>query len=334
MAWHGLTEIVPDLSLENNWLKTWDIQPQPLMLKGPDVLNVPGEVATTEPSLIETGFALLTATDNPSITIGVPFNPNSYRPITNAEFLQLLKDSTEGIEGNKLVSIGSVRNRGRVFASFQTAELTEFVAGGRQFKPFLNFGNGHDKSSVLWANTSNICTVCDNTFSMNLAEVEQAVVQAVNARHTKNIALRLPEIGAMIRHANQMQQNFALAFETLSSTQIGEASAEAILTGFVAREESDKLSTRAKNIIARLMDLFRGGRGNKGQTLADLFSAVTEYYTHENAGNSKNPRRQFQSAEFGTGNARKQEFWKLVNSSDDMQKMIEAGAKIVTAEAK
>jgi len=314
MAWHGLTEIVENLSLENCCLAMWDIIARILTL----------------PDGTPTRFAILGATDDPSITIGVPFDPTTYRPISNAEFLQLLKDSTEGIDGCKLVSIGSVRNRGRVFASFQTQELAAYKAGGRTFKPYLNFGNGHDKSSVLWANTSNTDTVCDNTFSFNLAQVVRDVCDSFTARHTKGIALRLPEIGELIRNANILQTNFAMAFEKMSETIIDATTAERLFAGFVVNnDEAETLSTRARNIVARLLDLFHGGRGNKGQTLGDLFSAVTEYYTHENAGNTNNPWKQLNSAMFGNGQQRKADAFRLLQRDDEREALVALGARLL-----
>jgi hypothetical protein len=320
MAWHGLTEIKEDLSLDNNWLNAWDIQAQPLVLQqfaGGDGISDP------ESRIIETKFQILTATDDPSIVIGVPF-ADSYRPITNAEFLQLMKNATKDT-GAKLISVGSVRNRGRVFASFEVEKLGEYKAGGRVFKPYINFGNGHDKSSALWANTSNIATVCDNTFSMNLNKVEEAAVEAVRQRHTKHVMLKLPELGAILNNAVKAQQDFAVAFEDLATRHVTGAVAERLLVGFIV--EGDKLSVRSKNIVARLMDLFRTGRGNHGESLADLFSAVTDYYTHENAG--KNAARQFASSEFGTGAERKQSFFQILTNPIRLGKTEERGGKIL-----
>jgi hypothetical protein len=317
MAWHGLTEVREDLSLDNNWLAQWDIQAMPLQIAPDDALSME--------HLIDTPFSILTATDDPNIVIGVPFNPESYRPITNAEFLQLLKEATADTRA-KLISIGSVRNRGRVFASFQIEKLETYKAGGRTFKPYLNFGNGHDKSSVLWANTSNNCTVCDNTFQMNLADTERRVVEAVRQRHTKNIAVRLPAIGAVVKQAIESNRSFAMAFEAMAGTAISELRAERILTGFVVNQGP---STRAHNIINRLMELFRSGRGNSGKTLADLFSGVTEYYTHESAGSDKNPSRQFVSSEFGASSDRKKSFFAILTNPAARDKTEKLGADIL-----
>ncbi len=329
-AWHGLTEIVPDLSLDNNWLAQWDIDQRPLFIHDGSEVGFGGEIRN-----INTGFNILVATDDPSITIGVPFNPNSYVPIRNAEFLRLMKGATEGIDGMKLVSVGSVRNRGRVFASFETQDLDTYVAGGRTFKPYLNFGNGHDKSSVLWTNTSNICTVCDNTFSMNLADVEKQITKSgARVRHTKNVVAKLDDLALVIRMANQAQVNFAMAFEAMADQKITDENAEKFLFGFVhntdlSEKESKQLSTRVRNIVGRIMELFRNGKGNNGQNLADLFSGGTDFYTHENAGNGKNPMKQFTSSEFGSGADTKRRMFELLSEPVKVEDMIAKGAKLL-----
>ena len=316
MAWHGLTEIKEDLSLENNWLTQWDVQPEKL------ATTVDGVVAPTD-------FSILTPTDGVPITIGVPFKPESYRFVTNAEFLQLMKDATEGVEGVKLTSVGSIRNRGRVFASFETMKLAEYEAGGRTFKPYLNFGNGHDKSSCLWANTSNTCTVCDNTFEMNLQKVEDEVIKhSARMVHRKHVIAKLPELALVIRQAVQAQENFAAAFEAMAGINIPAVQAEQAFFGFVVLSDERSISTRAKNIVARLMELFRTGKGNSGKTLADMFQAVTDYYTHENAGNGKNPWKQFASGQFGAGSSAKQDFY-LNAAGDRLASLIERGAKLL-----
>lgn len=338
MGWHQLTDVKLDLSLDNCWLSKWDIRQVPLVTVNQQSTNEPfGLVDSPSMACRNTGFSILEATDDPSIIIGVPFNPNSYVPITNAEFLRLMKGATEGVDGMKLVSVGSVRNRGRVFASFETQDLDTYVAGGRTFKPYLNFGNGHDKSSVLWTNTSNICTVCDNTFSMNLADVEKQITKSgARVRHTKNVVAKLDDLALVIRQANQAQVNFAMAFEAMAEQPMTDERAERLFIGFVhntdlSEKESKTLSTRVRNIVGRLMDLYRNGKGNNGANLSDMFSAITDYYTHENAGNGKNPLKQFTSSEFGSGADTKRRFFDIVTADgqDGMENMIAKGAKLL-----
>lgn len=31
-AWHGLTQVNPDMSMDNNWLRTWDYESRPVLV--------------------------------------------------------------------------------------------------------------------------------------------------------------------------------------------------------------------------------------------------------------------------------------------------------------
>ena len=312
-AWHGLTTIREGMSLDKNWLREWDVVCVPVFLEGGK--RIP--------------FEQIVCSDNPELLIGAPFNPETYKPITNADFLKMIGDAVSGT-GHKLTSIGSVRNRGRTFASFEIEKLEAFTAGGRQFMPYLNFGNGHDKSSVLWANTSNICTVCDNTFTFNLFAVENKESQGMKlrTRHTVNATARLPEMSKLVGEAIGVQREFAAAFESLATIQVGIDSARKVFAGFVNAPDQSVLTDHSEKVTNRLSELFKSGRGNKGQTRADMFQAVTEFYTHENS-RRKDAQAQFMSSEFGDGLRRKHEFWDIVRDESKMEKMEKRGESLL-----
>lgn len=321
-AWHGLTEIFAGLSLKDNWLRTWEIISVPLWMRLSDLQNL--GIAAADHRQIAS--MQLVGSDN-GIAIGKPFE-ESYRQLTNVEFLGMLEAAMAGTQ-HKLTSIGTVRNRGRRFASFELVRLGSYTAGGRKFDPFLNAGDGLDKSSELWWNTSATCTVCDNTFSMNLDDVRQSL------RHTKNIMVRVPDMAAKIDAAVGVHYEFATAFEALATQPVSHEAAQRIYTGFVAPAGTEKLSTRSLNTVDELVNLFQGGRGNVGQSRADLFSGATDYYTHANSGKTGANRlaRQFDSSEFGSGADRKADFWKLVNSDEDMAAAEERGLVLLKKSA-
>ena len=150
MGWHKLTEIDPDLNLKSNWLRDWDIQE--VQLQTAEGLEVP--------------YKILTGTDDNKI-IGKPY-AKTYTPVTNVQFLDMVQEAISGVKGAVVESVGSVCNRGRVFVSISIKGMDKFVVGKREFMDYLNFGNGHDQSCAVWANSSNICTVCNNTFTSNL----------------------------------------------------------------------------------------------------------------------------------------------------------------------
>lgn len=323
-AWHGKTVIRPDLSLDNNQLNNWDLVETPLFFAG------------DKPA----GFSILQCSDKPELAIGAPFNPLTFKPITNKDFLQLVRDSISGT-GHKVTSVGSVRNRGRVFVSIELISMEKFKAAGRDFSAYLNFGNGHDKSSVLWVNTSNTCTVCDNTFSANLFTVEAKDSTAtqtddikVRVRHTKNAAMKLPALATLIDKAVGVQAEFALELDKL--TKVAVDNPQGLFAGFLGRKITEEnvvkgLSTRAINTSLRLTTLFKSGdKGNRGENMTDAFSAVTDYYTHESSG-GENTMRQVLSSEYGAGQVAKADFWNVCRNPDMTAKMVDRGVKLIAA---
>jgi hypothetical protein len=311
MGWHGKTHVVPEITLDNNWLTRWEIVPQLLEKKGKP-----------------TKWAILECSDIPDLEIGQPYNPETFKPVDNKAFLELVRASIAGTE-HEIVSVGSVRNRGRVFLSLKLNGMETFEAGGRKFSSFLNFGNGHDRSSVLWANTSNTCTVCDNTFSINLFSVENAASNPsqvsdnsddiqLRQRHTKNVTMRLPAMATLIDKAVGVQGEFQVAFEALSKIPFTSIQATKLFTGFIGRKSTgEKLSSRSTNTVNRLVGLFENGKGNTGQSRADAFSAATDYFTHYSSGNGSNPMRQFLSSEYGVGQQSKTELWNILADEDE-----------------
>ncbi|NJO61926.1 MAG: DUF932 domain-containing protein [Richelia sp. RM2_1_2] len=308
-AWHGLTVIRPDLSTDNCWLNTWDVVVHPLLFADGG----------------KTPFFAFRANDDPKIVVGKAF-AESYEPITNAVFLEIIRESLIGTD-HRLVSCGSVCNRGRIFASFQIQNLEKFNAGGREFDPFLNFGTSHDGSCVFYANTSNICTVCNNTFSANL----RIKGRGINARvkHTKNAPMRLQNVAQIIEAAIGVQAEFANAFSEFEKQKIDKRKAENLFAGFlIGGKEVEKISTRTVNTVAELTNLFARGPGNRGESLADAFSAVTDYYTHESSGGT-NRLKQFTSSEFGSGNDKKQEFFSLLQNPAKVEKVMSRGKAVL-----
>lgn len=326
-AWHHLTKIRERaaLTLKQNFLRTWEIVKVPLWMRGMD-LKALGFSGTTENFL--TPSYQLVASDNASCLIGKPFE-DSYRPLTNAEFLAMLEAAMAGT-AHQLVSIGTIRNRGRRFASFEVVGLEKYVAGGREFLPYVNAGDGLDKSSELWWNTSAGCVVCDNTFAL---EYLNALANGQSTKHTKKVMERVPGISAAIDRAVGVHAEFAAAFETLATQIIKPEQARNIYAGFVAPAGATELSTRAVNTVDELTSLFARGAGNRGESRADLFSGATDYYSHVSSGKTGANRfqRQFESSEFGAGQERKGAFWQIVTNDDQLGQTERAGAQLLKA---
>lgn len=319
-AWHGLTEVNPELSLENNWLRSWDYVSRPCMVQGEDG------------ALLNTGMAMLGVTDEPSLFIGDSFNPKSFKPLTNKRLLDEISKAIEG-QGLTLESCGTIMNRGRQFVSLGL-EAGKFQVGNRPFNTFLNIGNGNNQSSPIWVNTSNTCTVCNNTFTLNMDG------DVMRVKKTQNSDLKISEMGTAIAEMLKEQAKFAKGFRTLDETECNEDTARNFFAGFVGTP-GEALSTRAEGNIEDLLRLFSKGAGNEGKTFADVFSAITDFYTHEAAsgkGDQAALWKNYLSSEFGSGKKAKAKAWEILTSRNGAkqfalrQGMIALGAAILKIE--
>lgn len=332
-AWHNDTKVKTELTLENNYLTTWDIVPVELIENLKEIALPDGSIAYQGD---KSGLSRLVCSDNHAIKIGQGYNPLTFSPINNAKFIELVRQSISGTS-HKIVSVGSVRNRGRVFLSIELMGMETFKAAGRNFSAYLNFGNGHDKSSVLWVNTSNTAVVCDNTYSINLVSVENKASAendgddiSIRQRHTKNADIKLPEIAKLVDKAIGVQGEFAIELDKLAEIEIVKSDAKALFAGFIGRNSvAEKLSTRATNTVDKLLELHVNGRGNNGRDLADAFNAVTDFYSHFSSG-GKNINRQIVSSEYGSGLVAKQSFWNMVRNPAKRGEMIVRGDALLT----
>ena len=310
MGWHGLTQINKDLNLKDNWLTQWDIQEVPLQ-------TVDG---------VEVPFKILAGTDDNQF-IGKPY-AGTYTPVTNKQFLDMIGDAISGVKGAVIESVGSVCNRGRVFVSVSIKGMDKFKVGNRQFNDYLNFGNGHDQTSAVWANASNICTVCNNTFTINLNEGRDIKIKV---KHSKDVALRLENIAEVIDAYAGTQAKFKAEFERLMNEPLKTDTARNLFAGWMIRSNSDEgrdLGPKTLAKVNRLTDLFQIGKGNAGENRADAFSAVTDYYTHESTrNNGRNVQRQVFSSEFGLGRMAKTDFWNTIRTDKSVDAYVAQGKK-------
>ena len=295
-AWHGLTEVKENLSISDKelWLRRWDVQPIAITGRKADGTEVPApkgeawEALGTEQEL----------KGEPFLYVSTPYNRATYTPLINAEFLRIIEDAlTAANLPTDVESCGSIYNRRRVFLSIPIPGGESFEAGGRVFQGFINFLNSFDMSCPFMVIYSNHCVVCANTFRSNM-DVGGLVVQ-----HSKNMAAKLENVPAIVAAALEAQEEFRSQFLKMHSTLVTLEQAKGLIVSFLC--DGSKLSTRSFNDSEEITRLFVKGAGNKGETLADVFSALTDFYSHFSAGEDK--EKQFQSSEFGAGALAKQQ---------------------------
>jgi len=308
-AWHGLTHVKESINVWDNWLTQWEVSKKPMF--NPD--GSPSE------------WTRVTCSDN-NLYIGKPVHQDTYSLITNEQFLDIVNDALLSVKGAKIDSVGSVCDRGRVFVSVSIPDLPEFRAAGREFRAYLNFINSHDQSSPFAVNASNVCVVCDNTFRYNLHDKYNKVFRAV-VKHTKNANDKLHDIDQMIEAYVGTQVRFKHLMDTLDQAPVTGTTAGNFFTGLHSPVVA-KPSTQLINKVDELQSLFRSGRGNRGQTLADVFSAVTDYYTHQSS-RSENPWRQIESSEYGFGATMKARTMEILTDPQEYADTVMRGKEVM-----
>ncbi len=325
-AWHGLTTVNPELSLENCWLRTWDYVEKPIVVDGkPSRFAILG-VTDDATDILNPNNPESELNPRVSLTVGKSFSRHTFKPVFNAKLIELLDKATKG-KDMRLVSDGTVMQRGRQFLSFALGD--SYRSGGREFKPFFNIGNGNDMSSPLWQNISNTCTVCNNTFQMNMGQA--GLIQEV--KKTKYSELVLADFSKAARVMLAGQKEFAEMFDALAVQEVTEEAARQFLVGFFhANKQNTPLATKTANNVDAIVKLFHTGAGNEGKNLADLFSALTDFYTHLSAsaqGDTKANWKNFVSSEFGSAREEKQRAWMLINVDGERTKMRKLGMRIM-----
>lgn len=327
MGWHNKTDVVPDLSLQNSRMRPeiWDY-----IAKTVYVDRKQGAVIKKA----ETPFRILGVTDIDDLEIGIPYNPDTFKPLTLARLIPILETAMKDIN-LPLESCGRINNASRIFFSFNMEE--NFTAGDRQFKSFLNIGNGNTKMEKTWINTSNICTVCQNTYELNL----QGSGMIMEIKKTKFSEIKLPDLGKAIGFMVKGQKEFAKAFGKLALTKCDENQAREFFAGFLAIENcaiESPLSTRSQGVVDNLVVMFRSGKGNDGNDYSDVFQAITDYYSHEAAsgrGDGNANWKNFLSSEYGAGRNSKQAAWEILNNEASRKSTVLIGKKVLklTAQA-
>jgi len=290
MAWHGATKVVSEVRFEDAF--PFDIERSPLF---------------TAPEQPLEGWSYFRCSDD-NKPAGVPV-PDSYSAVTNARFWEIVQNAVGG-SGAVVESAGTLFNRCRRFVTVKLGtDMDDFKVGDRTFKNRFSLLDSIDQSTNLYGVNSSTCVVCANTFAVVMGDTSGEF--RFKLRHSKNLIPKIENMEKAIDSFVGVTSQFKQALVIANEIPVQAADARALFAGW-AVTENNGLSTRTYNTVGRLTDLFNGGAGNRGQTLLDAFSAVTDYYTHESSGGEDQPgfrMKQTLSSEFGAASRKKQDFF-------------------------
>jgi hypothetical protein len=269
--------------------------------------------------------------------IGQPFKVGSYYVMNNERLQRWIETLMAGIEkmGLKLSiqTAGTLKNRERQFVSFKIEGLDKIDVGGREIRTFLSLLKGLDKLVSFTLVNSTITVCCANTFAMVHGDTGAPLYARV--KFTKNCEVKIDEVPRIVDAFIAGNNAMFAKLKHWHSIGVSELQAEQLFAAWLGNEDKP-MSERMANVVKRLRELHgKFGKGNKGETALDAFNAVTEYYTHESAGESKDIGKQIESSEVGDGAEKKGQFFdyltKALASSDTFTGVCKVGDKILVA---
>lgn len=230
-----------------------------------------------------------------------------YQIVQPADVLEFFRDIV-GTGGLELETAGSLDGGRKVWAMARTGD-TLAIKGQDRIEGYLLLSTSFDGSMSTRAQFTSVRVVCNNTLSIATANAKGAVVvphsaqfDATGAKIELGLlhdAWRTFENQAMVLADHRL--NKVEAMDLLLS--IMEPKAHAAL----AKGETVELSTKRRNQITSVFDLFQGagkgaGLASSAGTAWGLVNAITEHVDHSMGHNVNN---RFRSGQFGQGAALK-----------------------------
>lgn len=328
-AWNRKGALVPEIKLResSNVLARFEYVPSPLIL----------------PSGRKSRYQMLTCSDN-GLEVGKPF-ADSYTLIANDAFIGLAETLSAGFDKlgvkHHWTTTGTLMERERQFLSLRmkgNEGETTLKLGRREFVQFINLLNSIPSNAgcTLTIANNSFCACCRNTFARVLHGRDGAKLY-VALKHCKGMKARLAEVPLIVEAFFSDNSALFAQLKQWEAFPAGLIDAERMFAAFLNRTAKDELtdkteiSTRTANMGDKLVNLFAGTTGSKtsdGKSALDLFSAITEYYTHFSAGDSDNQWKQFQSSEAGDGLTSKQTFFEWLVKATQEKSHWEAIARV------
>ncbi|MDR1497300.1 MAG: DUF932 domain-containing protein [Puniceicoccales bacterium] len=218
---------------------------------------------------------------------------DTYRIIQNREIWDTIQKGLEDARKGawEIVTSGSIMGGKRVFVSIKLEESEWSLSKEDKYKTYLSFTSGHDGALALEAGLSNTRIVCSNTFHYHLQGKTDIASRVQHRGDTKQkIIDMVKSIKCFVETRNLLEQNL----QTMRTNLIVEDTARLFTLGFLSKKEQ---WGNTEETAEKVLELFKGGRGNEGKNRYDLFNGFTEYYTHNGSDRTRSQR--FVSSEFG-----------------------------------
>lgn len=308
VSWHGLEKPRAEMTTENCGLRAMKIRRAAVTVALDEIIYPASLIVPCVPHPMPDNEGKL-------LFLGKPFEPETYELFDNDEFLNLAAECFKAAGLDNSIAFTTTLNAGRRATLAKRIPEADFKdATGHEIATYFNLLNSFDGSWQLFANVSEIRTVCYNTATANIAEGGFTVRHRPEA--IAQFVANFPQLFAAAVETHKGSANDYLMMGNEGMTQ---ADATAFFAALLCKGE--RLSTRSANLAnEELLSLFVRGKGNYGKTRADAYNAITEYYTHNGTAEANAPG--------GTSDNRKREA-KALLLSDKLNVEIERGRKLL-----
>ncbi len=302
-SWHALEDSIIGLTTQNCGLRSVKIK------RGQVTVDVDG---VTYGSPLQVPCIAHPIESGKLHFLGRPY-ADSYRLLDTDEFLDFAAEcfKAAGMD-DSLSFVTTLYDGARMTVARRLPEADFTDAHGHPVNSYVNLLNSVDGSWQVFANVSEIRTVCYNTATANIME------GGASSKHTSEaLDAFIANFPMILADALTTHKGSANDYLTMASIPLRFSQAQDFFAALVG---SAKLSTRAANIVDDgLLPLFLRGRGCYGESAADAYNAVTEYYTHNASAESNAPD--------GGADMRKREARALL-LSPDLAETLEKGRKL------
>ena len=278
--WHGLgTQIDEATTFWDAFQQAgldWEVKTEPIYRKALD--GTLGDAVKAQASVRQS--------DNRVLGVVGP----RWTPLQNRDAFKVFEPMVDSGDLT-LHTAGSLRGGERVWVLCQLGLDNSEIVRGDEVAKFALLSNGHDGKLAVHFGFTPIRVVCANTEAMARGSEASKLIRVRHHRFVKDNVEKLRDI---MNVANQEFETTADQYRYLAGRDINSSDLEKYVKIVldVHNQKEDDISTRTKNIIGTITDLFENGRGNDLPGVAGTYwaayNAMTEYLNYSKGRNNEN----------------------------------------------
>ena len=273
--WHGLGTEIDDATTFWDAFQLagldWEVKTEPLYRKDGSEVKAQASVRTSDDRVL-----------------GV-VGPR-WTPLQNKDAFEVFEPMVDSGD-LKLHTAGSLRGGERVWVLCQLGLENTEIAKGDEISKFALLSNGHDGKLAVHFGFTPIRVVCANTEAL-ARDCEAS--KLIRVRHHRFVKDNVEKLRDIMNLADQEFETTAEQYRFLASRSINAKDLRKYVKIVVGahEEKAEELSTRTKNIIGTIENLFESGQGNDLPGVAGTYwaayNSVTEYLNYTKGRNNEN----------------------------------------------